>query len=285
VGAGECCSSGKSKNFYLSEIICNHILKNGGPGECDDILIILTSCNPDNPQITQQTSERMIIRNILASRAKMRWNNLRQEIKSDIGWRGIQKESISLCNNCRVVDERGKLYQKKESDRCEEQLAKMSNTFLPVPHGAVFLSRQWSKYIMDKLKLLVPSNMMESFVDTWIGREGEGLKSLLHEVEIGREEFINNLSLNYENYRAISKKLEALGRGRGALSKRKSGNRARGRRIRKRKKDARNKTMSKTLRRKTFRRKRRKTFRSKRKSRSKRNSRSKMRNSRGRKEK
>ena len=126
-GLGACCSGRlQSGNFKLSQIICEHILNYHGD-DCPRILIILTSCNPDNPTINKDTSERMIIRNMLAGRAKLKWAEAVQEHYKYI-WEGAQREG-GMCQNCNYIRS-GISDTETDMSECEKRIAAMSESIL-----------------------------------------------------------------------------------------------------------------------------------------------------------
>jgi hypothetical protein len=70
-------------------------------GGCDEILIILTSCNPDSPTIDRETSARTIIRNMLASHAKQKWTE--HVLRAGYTFNPEQDPKDSLCQNCDFI--------------------------------------------------------------------------------------------------------------------------------------------------------------------------------------
>jgi hypothetical protein len=246
---GPCCVSGRlqSGNYKLSEIICDHIINHhsflNGRGTCDKILIILTSCNPDPPP-TDKSAElyaRVLIRNMLATHAKMSWTQ--KSYEAGYIFTGPQDPDKSLCNNCNFIGRDGKPDYTtdllKRQHQCDVMSAKLKQSLPDLPQGIVGI---WSA-------------LLEKFHDDTFRPD------LI--------ELLKGIGIDIEDFRSLlSPSVYPEGGGRSLRNKRKSRNRKSKRRTQKRNKGKRKKTGGSKRRKRSKRRsKRRNSRRMKRRSR------------------
>jgi hypothetical protein len=185
------CSRDKSENCKLSQIICKEILDSEYVKGCDTILIILTSCNPD-PEIeyiNNDTTERILVRNILAAKAKINWvSTAIRNMEYKFDGKPI-KGQHGMCNNCKYMRD-GVHDYKADMKKYEEQVAIMSAEFIKThaPGGL----KDWliKKFIPTRVAdLLIPSQTAE-------------LTKLLVDINVSPQDFLTHLHFDLGKYNA-----------------------------------------------------------------------------------